>query len=193
MFVYAEKALRTRAAANLTPFRLSSLMGSVESLVLLTYVSAAVAYRPGLAPADLTTTATAYAPLVVVDGLHALSFFATLGAKGAVSAAMLKGVQAILVYTLSATFFCDAAAAGCATPAKSAAVAVVVAALGIFYSREPPRLAAREVADPSDYEWRTDGAGTYDERRGRPGAGRPDGTHASDEEEALLEKGGAVM
>ena len=82
-----------------------------------------------------------YAPLILIDGLHALSFFATLGERGAVSAAMLKGVQVVFVFAASSVLSCDTeSGAGCATPAKAAGVAIVVAGLALFYAKEPPRL-----------------------------------------------------
>ena len=81
MFVYAEHALKACAKDGLTPFRLSSLMGAAEAAALAAYVALVVA-RSG-APVD-PRAALAYAPLVLVDCAHALSFFATLGDRGAV-------------------------------------------------------------------------------------------------------------
>ena len=139
MFVYAEHALKACAKDGLTPFRLSSLMGAAEAAALAAYVALVVA-RSG-APVD-PRAALAYAPLVLVDCAHALSFFATLGDRGAVSASMLKGVQVLVVFSASAVLSCDppARVAGCASPAKAGAVAAVVAALALFHGRDPPKL-----------------------------------------------------
>ena len=139
MFVYAEHALKACAKDGLTPFRLSSLMGAAEAAALAAYVALVVA-RSG-APVD-PRAALAYAPLVLVDCAHALSFFATLGDRGAVSASMLKGAQVLVVFSASAVLSCDppARVAGCASPAKAGAVAAVVAALALFHGRDPPKL-----------------------------------------------------
>ena len=139
MFVMAEHALENKSAkaAGLTPFRLSSCMGFAETMVLGTFVALQVTYDAE----RMTTVAVAYAPLILIDGLHALSFFATLGERGAVSAAMLKGVQVVFVFAASSVLSCDTeSGAGCATPAKAAGVAIVVAGLALFYAKEPPRL-----------------------------------------------------
>ena len=139
MFVMAEHALADKAAkaAGLTPFRLSTCMGFAETIVLGTFVALQVTYDAE----RMTNVAVAYAPLVMIDGLHALSFFATLGERGAVSAAMLKGVQVVFVFAASSMLSCDQeSGAGCATPAKAAGVAIVVAGLALFYAKEPPRL-----------------------------------------------------
>ena len=135
MFVMAEHALENKSAkaAGLTPFRLSSCMGFAETMVLGTFVALQVTYDTE----RMTTVAVAYAPLILIDGLHALSFFATLGERGAVSAAMLKGVQVVFVFVASSD---QESGAGCATPAKAAGVAIVVAGLALFYAKEPPRL-----------------------------------------------------
>ena len=80
----------------------------------------------------MTTVAVAYAPLILIDGLHALSFFATLGERGAVSAAMLKGVQVVFVFVASSVLSCDTeSGAGCATPAKAAPSLMATVALEI--------------------------------------------------------------
>jgi len=139
MFVMAEHALENKSAkaAGLTPFRLSSCMGFAETTVLGIYVALQITYDAE----RMTTVAVAYAPLILIDGLHALSFFATLGERGAVSAAMLKGVQVVFVFAASSVLSCDTeSGAGCATPAKAAGVAIVVAGLALFYAKEPPRL-----------------------------------------------------
>ena len=144
MFVYAEHALKRCARHALTPFRLSSLMGAVEALAIAAWIAAVVvAGGDDFALGDYALVLRAYAPLVLVDALHALSFFATLGEKGAVSASMLKGVQVLVVFAASNVLSCDPArgGAGCATPAKTAAVVVVVAALALFYARDPPKMA----------------------------------------------------
>lgn len=140
MFVIAEHALADKSAkaAGLTPFRLSSCMGFAETMVLGAFVAVQVS---GVDFDLVRIVVGAYAPLVLVDGLHALSFFATLGERGAVSAAMLKGVQVCFVFVALSVLSCDeASGAGCATPAKAAGVAVVVTGLALFYAKEPPRL-----------------------------------------------------
>ena len=116
----AEHALENKSAkaAGLTPFRLSSCMGFAETIVLGTFVALQVTYDAE----RMTTVAVAYAPLILIDGLHALSFFATLGERGAVSAAMLKGVQVVFVF-VERPLATTASGAGCATPAKAAGVA----------------------------------------------------------------------
>lgn len=138
MYVCAERALATGA---LTPFELSTAMGTSQSLVLIAWSSLCVAFFD-LGVARPLYALKGYAALAVVDAAHALSFFATLGDRGALSASLLKGVQIVLVYVASQLLFqcySDGRPLEClaqrAATAKSAAVALVVLALVVFYGK----------------------------------------------------------
>lgn len=138
MFVLAERAINS---AHISPFQLSTAMGAVEASILTIWswftffgLDKALIRRPAYA-------LVGYAGLAVVDSLHALSFFATLGRRGAVSASLLKGVQIVLVYAVSQLLLrcydLGILRLGCLGQGlcslKSAAVALVVAGLALFY------------------------------------------------------------
>ena len=51
-----------------------------------------------------------YASLTVNNAVHAWAFFHMLKRVGAVSSAVMKGVQLVLVFTFSVLFFCQVSA-----------------------------------------------------------------------------------
>ena len=109
-------------------------MGSAESALLVAWVVWAGATQEIAHWPPQPKALRSYGLLVCVDAAHAFAFFATLGEHGAVSAALLKGAQLILVYATGSVLFCDPVSrAGCATPCKTAAVASVALALALFY------------------------------------------------------------
>merc|ERR1712097_61337 len=67
-----------------------------------------------------------YVGLVLVNAVHALAFFTMLSDIGAVGSALMKGVQAVSVFTLSATFFCNYESSQCFSPLKATSMGVVL-------------------------------------------------------------------
>lgn len=141
MFVLAEKII---SEGQLSAYQLSTAMGGVETLALAAW-SCFVIYGLGAVRISQPLAILhGYGMLSCVDALHALSFFATLGSRGAVSASLLKGVQIILVYSTSQLLFpCYeepgarqkfACIGGRAVSRKSTAVVLVMVALIIFYT-----------------------------------------------------------
>ena len=59
-----------------------------------------------------------FALLVLVDTIHAASFFTLLKNIGAVASALLKGLQMVIVIALSAFFFCSKESSQCLTVSK---------------------------------------------------------------------------
>lgn len=137
MFVLGERAID---AGHISPFELSSAMGFVEASLLALWSFLVATFAPeAFGQAQFGDDAfKGYSVLATVDALHALSFFATLGRRGAVSASLLKGVQIVLVYAASKLVFgCRDHTLNCfcnqLMTMQSAAVAAVVVALTIFY------------------------------------------------------------
>ena len=148
MFVLSEAAM---ARARIDLCTLCGGMGAVESTVLLAWNGALlVAHGPGLyAPEKTVGTAHAglpalcmlYAGLALVNGAHALAFFHLLRRVGAVSSAVLKGVQLLLVFAASVLFFCRFQPTQCFSWPKAAGVGVVAAGL-VVYARAAPSASA---------------------------------------------------
>lgn len=67
-----------------------------------------------------------FALLVIVDAVHAASFFALLKNIGAVASALLKGLQMVVVIALSAFFFCARESSQCLTYSKGLSAFLVM-------------------------------------------------------------------
>jgi hypothetical protein len=65
--------------------------------------------------------------LVLVDAGHAASFFALLSTLGAVSAALMRGLQTVAVFVSSALLFCAVEETQCITPVKMTSIIFVLA------------------------------------------------------------------
>eukprot|EP00547_Thalassionema_nitzschioides_P013384 CAMPEP_0194262430 /NCGR_PEP_ID=MMETSP0158-20130606/46543_1 /TAXON_ID=33649 /ORGANISM="Thalassionema nitzschioides, Strain L26-B" /LENGTH=143 /DNA_ID=CAMNT_0039002587 /DNA_START=826 /DNA_END=1254 /DNA_ORIENTATION=- len=59
-----------------------------------------------------------FSGLVLIDTVHAASFFTLLKSVGAVTSALLKGVQCLVVMALSALFYCPTEPSQCLTGMK---------------------------------------------------------------------------
>lgn len=70
--------------------------------------------------------------LVLVDAGHAASFFALLSSLGAVSAALMRGLQTVAVFVSSAVLFCAAEETQCITPVKMASIVFVLAGTLVY-------------------------------------------------------------
>lgn len=68
--------------------------------------------------------------LVLIDTAHAAAFFILLKNIGAVASALLKGVQAVVVISLSALFFCSREQSQCLTTIKVMSACLVLG--GVF-------------------------------------------------------------
>ena len=73
-----------------------------------------------------------YAGLTVINAVHAWAFFHMLEKVGAVSSAVMKGLQLVLVFAFSVTFFCQMQATQCFTWSKAAGVGVVALGLLVY-------------------------------------------------------------
>lgn len=86
-----------------------------------------------------------FGALWAVNCLHAACFFDLIGAIGSVSAAVLKGVQTVSVYALSALLFCQYQQSQCFTPVKALSMVIVVVGTSL-YSLSKPKAAAAPAA-----------------------------------------------
>ena len=167
MFVYAENAI-THAGLDLLV--LCGTMGVLETVVLVLWNLALLAthgvalYVPnaggagGAAPLEATvpTLLLLYAALTATNAVHAFTFFSMLERVGAVSSAVLKGLQLVLVFSFSVALFCRLQATQCFTWTKAGGAATVVAGLlvyarstsGSMHGVAPP--AAREAGMDKD-------------------------------------------
>ena len=69
---------------------------------------------------------------MLIDAGHAASFFALLSWLGAVSAALMRGMQTVAVFVSSAALFCTSEESQCITPTKIASIAVVLVGTLIY-------------------------------------------------------------
>mmetsp|Transcript_32539 Transcript_32539/g.104132 ORF Transcript_32539/g.104132 Transcript_32539/m.104132 type:complete len:179 (+) Transcript_32539:743-1279(+) len=149
MFVFSERAMRL---GGLHPFLLSSGMGAAETAALAAWNGALLSrhgpqlYAPHDGEVELGTVALLYAGLTLVNAMHALVFFELLDRIGAVSSAVMKGVQLVLVFVFSVLFFCRYQASQCFSWPKAIGVATVVAGLLTYAagSRDSRRQAERQ-------------------------------------------------
>ena len=127
---------------------LCSAIGGLETAVLVSYNAALLVTHPEVSAALVVAVRSkgavvqvlaGYAALVVTNMLHAAVFFKLLGEFGAVGAAVMKGVQTVLVFTIGATYFCHAHAdvRQCATPGTVASMLLVLAGLYGFAANPP--------------------------------------------------------
>mmetsp|Transcript_6095 Transcript_6095/g.7235 ORF Transcript_6095/g.7235 Transcript_6095/m.7235 type:complete len:352 (+) Transcript_6095:282-1337(+) len=156
MFVLAEYVTTAESAAGvLSPFELSSYMGLLQCLALYILgfiLDSQKSFRPSIYEPGLLS---GYASLTLIDALHALAFFTTLGDLGAVHAAMLKGIQVVLVFTitkLTTCLYASSQAFSCILTRffswQALAVLLVVLSLQLFYgihSDLPPANPIRSV------------------------------------------------
>jgi drug/metabolite transporter (DMT)-like permease len=135
---------------------LCSAIGGLETVVLVAYNAALLVTRPEVSAALVVAVRSkgavaqvlaGYAALVVTNMLHAAVFFKLLGEFGAVGAAVMKGVQTVLVFTIGATYFCHAHAdvRQCATPATVFSMLLVLGGL-LGFAANPPAPPAGKAA-----------------------------------------------
>jgi hypothetical protein len=122
------------------PFLLCGAMGAIESVLLIAY-NAVLCAREGVdvllvdnvdKEASVASILFIYACLVLCNFAHAATFFTLIRAVGAVTSAVLKGLQVVCVFIFSAVVFCERQASQCATPTKALAMLLVVTGLVIY-------------------------------------------------------------
>mmetsp|Transcript_4579 Transcript_4579/g.6958 ORF Transcript_4579/g.6958 Transcript_4579/m.6958 type:complete len:188 (-) Transcript_4579:10-573(-) len=84
-----------------------------------------------------------FSMLLLVDGIHAGTFFLILEQVGAVGSALLKGMQTVAVVLLSAVFFCGIETAQCLSFVKVISIVLVISgticyAIGKAHQTSPP-------------------------------------------------------
>merc|ERR1711994_1103080 len=143
MFVFSEHALSLGASNGLTPMLFCSLLGIFESFILLIYnvilltiygFEEVYLHHMHEKNSSILKVSLCYFLLILVNGAHAFSFFLMLSSRGAVNAALLKGVQVISVFIFSALFYCQFEPVQCATPLKVVSVFMVVMGLTFYHT-----------------------------------------------------------
>jgi hypothetical protein len=138
MFVYSELAIRE---AGIDIIVLCASMGTMETLVLIVWNLSLLAthgvalYRPSgqvINDASALQLAMLYATITVVNACHAWAFFNMLEQVGAVTSAIMKGLQLVLVFSFSVSFFCEFQATQCFSWSKAAGVGVVALGLLVY-------------------------------------------------------------
>lgn len=70
--------------------------------------------------------------LIAVNALHAASFFRLIADLGATSSALMKGVQTVLVFCVSAALFCSVDDAQCPSVLKAVSALLVVCGVVVY-------------------------------------------------------------
>lgn len=114
----------------------SCCLGSLESTFMFFWVALGILFggfrerQHEPRPTNTATTTPAvffgFVCLVIVNTVHAFSFFRLLKNMGAVASALLKGVQAIMVIAISAVVYCPTEEAQCLTRSKLLSSIVVL-------------------------------------------------------------------
>ena len=138
MFVYSELLIKQ---AHIELLLLCAAMGLIESVVLIVWNGLLLAtcgtrlYLPqeshaiDASPWQLLLL---YAALTLVNAVHAWAFFNMLEKVGAVSSAVMKGLQLVLVFAFSVVFFCQFQPTQCFSWSKAAGVGVVALGLLVY-------------------------------------------------------------
>lgn len=145
MFVQSELVIRQ---AGIDLLVLCASMGTIETALLLLWnVSLLAAIGPSLyvsvaedgaldsSPQHLLLL---YAALTLVNAVHAWAFFNMLEKVGAVSSAVMKGLQLVLVSCFSFVFFCRYQETQCFSVSKASGVAAVAVGLLVYARSTAP-------------------------------------------------------
>lgn len=126
MFVYSENAIKK---AGIDLLLLCSSMGTLEASVLGAWnLSLLASQGPSLYQSTDVANSASLQQLL----LHAWAFFNMLEKVGAVSSAVMKGLQLVLVFAFSVVYFCQFQSTQCFTVQKASGVAVVAAGLLVY-------------------------------------------------------------
>jgi len=157
MFVYSELSIKQ---AGIDMFVLCASMGFIETVVLVCWNLGLFAvwgpslYMPeeqvgveqhaGLvaSPAQLVVL---YSALTLNNAVHAWAFFHMLERVGAVTSAVMKGVQLVLVFGFSFFFFCQLQTTQCFSWTKAAGVATVTTGLLVYACSTPHSTASHAL------------------------------------------------
>jgi drug/metabolite transporter (DMT)-like permease len=139
MFVVSELAIKQ---SQIDLLQLCAGMGLIETTVLLLWNGLLLTafgpslYLPDAPPAregaGLQRVLLLYLLLTLVNAVHAWSFFHMLSRVGAVTSAVMKGTQVILVFAFSVLYFCRLQATQCFSWSKAAGVGVVALGLLVY-------------------------------------------------------------
>ena len=138
MFVYSELTIKQ---AHIHLLLLCACMGLIETSTLGVWNLLLLAtHGPSLYQPEQSHALEAsplqllllYALLLLVNAVHAWAFFNMLEKVGAVSSAVMKGAQLVLVFAFSVTFFCQFQATQCFSWSKAAGVGVVAVGLLVY-------------------------------------------------------------
>ena len=146
MFVMTD-ALLSKAGTEAKPWQVCSYVGRFEVAGLLCWNAFGIVYASttddswfkfgaadGSAPtaASIGLSCVLFASLWAVNCLHAACFFDLIGAVGSVSSAVLKGVQTVSVYVLSAILYCRYQSSQCFSYTKALSLVIVVLGTSIY-------------------------------------------------------------
>ena len=147
MFILTEATLNAPSASPISSKVWCSLLGCSEACFMAVWVSMGTAiwgFRdtdsdPDPAShsysASSTTFACGFISLFLVSTVHAASFFGLLQQVGAVGAALLKGLQTVVVVVVSAILFCANEDSQCLTPTKSLSLVLVLSGMMVYSSK----------------------------------------------------------
>jgi drug/metabolite transporter (DMT)-like permease len=121
---------------SLCAMEFCAVMGAMETAVLvLTGAASFAVASPGVSfhRADANALASLLLALIGCNWVHAIAFFLTLTDAGPVFSALLKAIQMVCVFALSALFFCSLEQpTQCATIGKCFTVMLLAAGLGLY-------------------------------------------------------------
>lgn len=121
---------------SLCAMEFCAVMGALETVFLVLTGAASFAVEsPGISfhRADAYALASLLLALIGCNWVHAIAFFLTLTDAGPVFSALLKAIQMVCVFALSALFFCSVEQpTQCATIGKCFTVMLLAAGLGVY-------------------------------------------------------------
>lgn len=134
MFVYTEHFVKEQHV--MSPIAWGATLGAVESAALGAWCAVCYAlfgpFHLGAGAASASALWLDAFALVIINALHAASFFKLIGDLGATSSSLMKGVQTVLVCCVSTVLFCGVDEAQCPTVLKAASVLLVVSGIVVY-------------------------------------------------------------
>jgi hypothetical protein len=122
---------------SLCAMEFCSVIGAIETALLLILLMVSLTFDSTLQISIRRSAAGELALLLLsligCNWVHAVAFFLTLADAGPVFSALLKAIQMVCVFVLSALFFCSLEhPAQCATTGRSFTVMLLAAGLGVY-------------------------------------------------------------
>jgi uncharacterized membrane protein YhaH (DUF805 family) len=144
-YVVSERVLRGESH-RIRPERLPAIVGSMGWLFMMTVVLVTVVPSWGMivvkpivdAGSSGLVVLSMYLMVIASATLHNWAFFAMLGSVGSVSAGILQGARAVLVFIASHVMYCGTDSAQCLTTFKSIGACLVVTGT-LFYAKNTPK------------------------------------------------------